>query len=149
MGAGTQPTGYEVIANVFAERFRGEMEARLAPIEAEARTRLDAAAADAAARVDELVARARLEAPAVIGQVLDTVPSVKADARNRSWRTLVQGLIATVIVGVGGAVGQAVAAPGFDITSSAALGTAGTAAGTAAVAALIAYVQRFIQPPKA
>lgn len=138
-------TPYELIAREVEARFRTEFEARIGDVLAEGRAALDSAVADATAHVDEAVTRIVLDAQVSNSE---TVPDAKADAKSRSWRTLVQGLIATVVVGVGGTLGTALVDPNFDIGDITDWKFAGASVGTAAVAAAIAYVQRFVQPPK-
>lgn len=138
-------TPYELIAREVETRFRSEFEARVGELLEDGRVALDNAVADATAHVDEAVTRIVLDAQ-VGGS--ESIPDAKADAKSRSWRTLVQGLIATVVVGVGGTLGTALVDPNFDIGDISDWKFAGASVGTAAVAAVIAYVQRFVQPPK-
>lgn len=135
-------TAYETIAGVVEERFRAEFDRRVSAVIEDGRLAIDAAVRDATAAVDVAVTNAVLDGP------LATPTDVKADARERSWRTLMQGALATVVVGVGGTVGTAIASDSFSLTDWSDWKAAGIAAGTAAVAAGIAYVQRLIQPPK-
>lgn len=95
---------------------------------------------------------------ALTGKAVDQVPDPvtreepvppKPDAKDRAWRTLAQGLVATVLVGLVTAVGTAVAAPGFNVFAGESWQAVGTAAGTAAVMSVLAYVQRLLQPPRA
>jgi O-acetyl-ADP-ribose deacetylase (regulator of RNase III) len=150
MGAGPVSTGNSIADLVIAtvgpqirERAESVVREQVEIVIREGRARLDEEAKNYGALVENAVG-AVLAQPAAPS----TPPSVKADARERSWRTLVQGLIATVIVSVGGGVATAIAEPGFDILSSASLTTAAAAGGTAAIAAILSYVQRLVQPPK-
>jgi len=76
-----------------------------------------------------------------------------ADARNRALRTVLQGIVAVVLVPVGdaviqvlqGALGDAVAGKGFDWHQV--LASALVAAGTAAVMAISAYLHRLKLDP--
>lgn len=72
----------------------------------------------------------------------------KADARNRAWRTLVQGFVATVLVAAVGAFAHAVSADGFDLFSWESWRVAASTGGTAALMAVLAYIQRLVQPPR-
>ncbi|BDB62348.1 hypothetical protein [Rhodococcus sp. RDE2] len=74
--------------------------------------------------------------------------SAKADAKDRAWRTLVQGIVVTVILAVITAFGAAVAAPDFDLLTWDSWKAAATAGGTAAVMAIVAYFQRLLNPPR-
>lgn len=78
----------------------------------------------------------------------DSLPSPKADAKDRAWRTLVQGIVATILLAGSTAVGTALTAPEFDLLTWDSWKAAGAAAGTAVLMAILAYVQRLIQPPK-
>lgn len=135
-------TAYDVIAGVVEERLRAEFDQRVSSVIEDGRARIDAAVRDATAAVDAAVTNAVLDGPPA------SATDVKADARERSWRTLVQGVLATVAVGVGGTVGTAIASDDFSLTDWGDWKAAGIAAGTAAVAAGIAYVQRLVQPPR-
>lgn len=137
-------TAYEVIVREVEARFRAEFDRRVEIIVADGRTAIDRAVTEATSHVGELVTAAVLDGPLSSSPV-----DAKADARERSWRTLVQGALATVVVGVGGTVGTAIASDSFSLTDWSDWKAAGIAAGTAAVAAGIAYVQRLVQPPKA
>lgn len=75
-------------------------------------------------------------------------PAPKADAGDRARRTLLQGLVVTVLVGITTALGTAIADPGFEVFALESWGAAGTAAATAALMSVVAYVQRLIMPPK-
>lgn len=135
-------TVYDIIAREVEKRFRAEFDRRVEVIVADGRTAIDRAVTEATSHVGELVTAAVLDGAS------SSPVDVKADARERSWRTLVQGALATVVVGVGGTVGTAIASDSFSLTDWGDWKAAGIAAGTAAVAAGIAYVQRLIQPPK-
>lgn len=116
----------------------------------EARSRIEAALPDLVAAVVPALVDAALK-----GEPVETVPvpntapvPVKPDAKDRAWRTLAQGLVATVMLSGAGALGQAIAAPGFDLLGWGSWSGALTGAGTAVLMAVLAYVQRLIQPPK-
>lgn len=78
---------------------------------------------------------------------------LKADALNRAWRTVLQGLVVTAAAAAGDAAVQVVqkaltdvvAGHGFDWREVAT--TAAYAAGTAALMALAAYVHRYRVDP--
>lgn len=72
-----------------------------------------------------------------------------ADARNRSIRTLVQGLALDVAI-AGAAAGLAVVETwqGNDVLSAAAWTAAGTAVGKSVLTAGLSYVARLKLPPK-
>lgn len=151
MGAGSGSTGnpiadlvLEKIGPVIRERAEAYVHDAVEAALVEGRARLDAEAKNYGTLVENAVG-AVLERPA---PAPSTGPTAKADARERSWRTLVQGLVATLIVSVGGAAATAIASPGFDILSRESLTTAAAAGGTAAIAAILSYVQRLVQPPK-
>lgn len=135
-------TAYDVIAREVEKRFRAEFDQRVGAVIEDGRLAIDAAVREATAAVDAAVTNAVLDGPPA------SPSDVKADARERSWRTLVQGALATVVVGVGGTVGTAIASDDFSLSDWGDWKAAGIAAGTAAVAAGIAYVQRLVQPPK-
>lgn len=70
---------------------------------------------------------------------------VAADARNRAWRTVLQGLAATVILAaLTAAAGVLQVAVGSQeaVDWSAVAGNAGSAAGVAALMALLSYAHR-------
>ncbi|WP_395705003.1 hypothetical protein [Rhodococcus ruber] len=98
---------------------------------------------DAALRGDDVTATAT---PAVTPT--GPAPAPKDDAKDRARRTLLQGLVVTVLVGITGALGTALADPGFDVFALESWGTAVTAAATAALMSVVAYVQRLVMPPK-
>jgi len=78
---------------------------------------------------------------------------LKADALNRAWRTVLQGVVVTVAAAAGDAAVQvledalrdAVSGGGFDWREVAV--TAAYAAGTAAAMALTAYIHRYRVDP--
>lgn len=108
-------------------------------------------------QVDRALADARAEASAQFAQFLADLETsgpapaapveVKSDARDRAQRTAIQGVVATVVVGVLLAV-AGVIGDGFDFTSGEAWKTVLGAALGAVVAAGTAYVQRLVSPPR-
>ncbi|OZD74903.1 hypothetical protein CH273_25805 [Rhodococcus sp. 05-339-2] len=129
---------------------------------------LEAAGADARARLDETFERIEAEGRAKLDSLFDLgglpmggpvitedgdfdpVGWIKSQARSRALRTLVQGLLAVVLVAAGNAVVQVIAQGSFDIFSWDDWKVVGALAGSAALASGIAYVQnKFgIKPPK-
>lgn len=77
-----------------------------------------------------------------VGTDMDTVVKLKADAKQRSWRTVLQGLGATIVVGVLPLVNSAIA-NGLDKVNWLALEQS---AATAAVMAIISYLMAFMRP---
>lgn len=77
-----------------------------------------------------------------VGTDMDTVVKLKADAKQRSWRTVLQGLGATIVVGVLPLVNSAIA-NGIDKVNWVALEQS---AATAAVMAIISYLMAFMRP---
>ncbi|WP_064257107.1 hypothetical protein [Rhodococcus sp. HS-D2] len=119
-------------------------------IETEARERIDAAVAE----IPQIAIRAAVRAAeqnqtlsvSVEGELMSIDP--KADAKERAWRTFLQGALVTLVLAVGTAFTAALSAPGFDLLTWDSWKTAATAAGVAAMTTVVAYVQRFVQPPK-
>ena len=74
-------------------------------------------------------------------------PSVHADARNRAWRTLVQGLAVDVAAAVVLAVLPSLSGAGFAWTREYWLAVAGLA-GRSAIVAAVSYVARRIKAPQ-
>lgn len=72
--------------------------------------------------------------------------SVSADARNRAWRTLVQGLLVDVGAAVVLAVGPALAGADFAWTPVYWLAVGGLAAKTA-IQTVVSYAARRLVPP--
>lgn len=73
----------------------------------------------------------------------------KADAKDRAWRTLLQGLVATVLVGVTTALGSSLADPTFSFFELGSWTTALGAASAAAAMSGLAYIQRVLESRKA
>lgn len=102
-------------------------------------------------RMDEL-------APALIraateGKPVESVPypstrPAQVDARARAGRTLLGGLVTTVILAVLGALGAAIAAPEFDVFSWGSWAGILQTLATVAVMAVVSFVQRLVSPPK-
>ncbi|WP_206492338.1 hypothetical protein [Rhodococcus sp. KRD162] len=131
-------------------------------------TQLDAAAVDARSRLDatlesiEAEGREKLDTLFDVGGLplnvpvitedgeFDPVGWIKMQARSRALRTLVQGLLAVVVMAVGNVVIQAVTQGTLNVFSWEDWQVVGTLAGSAALASAIAYVQnKFgIKPPK-
>ncbi|MBH0119824.1 hypothetical protein I0Q12_09975 [Rhodococcus sp. CX] len=75
-------------------------------------------------------------------------PPAKADARDRAWRTTVQGAVATVLIAVLLALADLLGTGTLDLATSGAWKAIAGTAGGAALMAVLAYVQRLISPPK-
>ncbi|WP_418345282.1 hypothetical protein [Rhodococcus pyridinivorans] len=112
-------------------------------IQEEAQKRIDAAVKDIPQIAIRSAIRTAEQSQTEAGPV-----DVKADARDRAWRTLVQGFAVTIILAVITAFGTAVTAPEFDLLTWDSWKAAATAAGTAGMISVAAYIQRLIQPPK-
>ncbi|WP_045194763.1 hypothetical protein [Rhodococcus sp. B7740] len=130
---------------------------------------LEAAGADARARLDETFERIEAEGRAKLDSLFDLgglplggpvitedgdfdpVGWIKSQARSRALRTLIQSLLAVVVVAGGNVVIQAVTQGTLNVFSWDDWKVVGTLAGSAAIASVIAYVQnKFgIKPPKA
>lgn len=145
----------DIIARNVIEKVGDEIEARTQAavqavsdrVQLEAQRRIDAAVAD----IPTIAIRAAQQAvpTAVPGElVLDTGADVKVDAKDRAWRTLVQGLIVTVILAVVTAFGTAISSDNFDLATWDSWKAAATAAGTAVMISVTAYIQRLVSPPK-
>jgi len=81
-----------------------------------------------------------------MSQPLPVPPDARTDARNRAFRTFVQGLLVDVTVGVLAAVGPSLASSGFAFTKDYWQLIAALAAKTAVMTA-VAYVSRKLVPP--
>lgn len=101
-------------------------------------------------RMDTLFASIPVKAVITEDGDFDPVGWIKAQAKSRALRTLVQGLLAVVLVAAGNAVTQAIAKGSLDIFSWEDWKVVGALAGSASLAALIAYLQNTfgIKPPK-
>jgi hypothetical protein len=73
-------------------------------------------------------------------------PSATADARNRAWRTFIQGLGVDVALAVTGGVSLAVASPDFAWTRAYWLGV-GLSLAKTTLTTITAYVMRKAAPP--
>jgi len=116
-------------------------------VQVEAERRINAAVAE----IPQIAIRAAEQSAGnpIPGElVLDGGVDARADAKDRAWRTLVQGLFVTVILAVVTAFGTAVAAPDFDLLTWDSWKAAATAAGAAVMISITAYIQRLISPPK-
>ncbi|APE11004.1 hypothetical protein BO226_19190 [Rhodococcus sp. 2G] len=147
----------ELIAREVAGKLGDQIESR---IQEAVKTVSDRVQVEAQRRVDAVVA----EIPQIAIRVADQAASkpvpgelvetgrpgmdAKTDAKDRAWRTLVQGIVVTVILAVITAFGAAVAAPDFDLLTWDSWKAAATAGGTAAVMAIVAYFQRLLNPPR-
>ncbi|MBP2211075.1 lysozyme family protein [Rhodococcus ruber] len=118
----------------------------------EARARIEAALPQLVEAVVPALVEAALRGDRVEDVATPTpttqLPNPKADAKDRARRTLLQGLVATVLVGVTTALGASLSSPDFSVFELASWSTAGTAAVTAALMAVVSYVQRLVLPPK-
>lgn len=122
-------------------------------VQARVQEALNGVQAEVSARIDALVS----EIPAIAAMSAEHQPeqpladpgvSVRTDARNRAWRTLLQGLVVTVFVAATGAFATAVGKDGFDFGEWESWRLAVNAGMTAALMSVVAYVQRFLNPPK-
>jgi hypothetical protein len=75
----------------------------------------------------------------------DYTPPVAADAANRAWRTLVQGLVFDLTAAVAVAAAAAIA-PGIEWTRAYWLAF-GLALAKSAIVAIVSYVARKLVPP--
>ena len=140
----------DIITRQVVEKVGSELESRadavvqavVDRVEQEAWRRIDAAVAD----IPQVAIRTAEQA---LPAQLEVMPlDVKADARDRAWRTLAQGLVVTVLLSIVTAFGTAVGSPTFDMLTWDSWRAAATAGGTAAVMAVAAYIQRLLVPPK-
>lgn len=153
----------DMVSRVVIEHFEGavtQLNAEAAAI----RERADAAIVDAVAKV-EAEGRKRLDdmvsdlpAAPIFGEMqsvdldgFDPVEWIKAQAKSRAWRTLLQGLLAVVFVAVGNVVVQAFTQGTLSVFSWDDWKVVATLAGSATLAAAISYLQNAlgIKPPKA
>ncbi len=152
----------DMVSRVVIEHFEGAV-SQLNAEAAAIRERADTAIAETVAKV-EAEGRQRLDdiisdlPAAPIFQELEPVDLdgfdafewIKAQAKSRAWRTLVQGVLSAVLIAFGTAAIQAVFVPGFDVFAwedwKFALVLGIGAAGTA----LVSYLQNAlgIKPPK-
>ncbi|OZF25189.1 hypothetical protein CH296_28015 [Rhodococcus sp. 14-2496-1d] len=129
---------------------------------------LEAAGADARSRLDDTLEQIRAEGRSKLDELFDVgglplggpvitedgdfdpVGWIKTQARSRALRTLVQSLLAVVVMAVGNVVVQALTQGTLNVFSWDDWKVVGTLAGSAALASGIAYVQnKFgIKPPK-
>jgi hypothetical protein len=73
-------------------------------------------------------------------------PSATADARNRAWRTFLQGLLVDIVLSVVAAASLAVSSPDFAWNGPYLLGV-GLALAKTALTTMAAYVMRKLAPP--
>jgi hypothetical protein len=78
--------------------------------------------------------------------VIPNLPSAEADAKNRAWRTLAQGLLVDVTGSVVLAVGPALAGADFAWTRGY-WAAVGLLAAKTAIQSVVAYVGRKVAPP--
>ena len=106
--------------------------------------------ADGQRRMEELFATIPTAAVITEDGDFDPVGWLKAQAKSRALRTLVQGLLAVVVVAAGNAVIQAFSKGSLDIFSWDDWKVVGALTGTAVIGAIVAYVQNAlnIKPPK-
>ena len=140
----------DLAAQATIERLGPEIVRHLTPVIAEVRTRLESEADLVVRQIRERAeaeAAERIREAAAQIEKTTSVP-VKKDAKDRAWRTSVQGLIATVVVAVLTAFADLLGGDSVDLLSSAGWKVVlGTVAG-AAIMAVSAYVQRILNPPK-
>jgi hypothetical protein len=73
-------------------------------------------------------------------------PSATADARNRAWRTFVQGLLVDIVLAIAGGLSLVLSSPDFAWTG--AYWTAvGLALAKTTLTTIVAYVMRKAAPP--
>ncbi|MGV8875512.1 MAG: hypothetical protein ACOH2Q_23515 [Rhodococcus sp. (in: high G+C Gram-positive bacteria)] len=154
------------VIDIVTRNVAAQFEGAVAQLNAEAtaiRERADTAIAETVARI-ETEGRARLDgviadlpSATVFGELqtvdldgFDAFEWIKAQAKSRAWRTLIQGVLSAVLIAFGTAAMQAVFVPGFDFFAwedwKFALVLGIGAAGTA----LVSYLQNAlgIKPPK-
>ncbi|WP_418346230.1 hypothetical protein [Rhodococcus pyridinivorans] len=148
----------DIITRAVVDKVGPELEKKVQDVVQDVRTRLETEAKEridsAVAEIPQIAIRAAVraaeqtqtEAVPVDGELVAVDP--KADARERAWRTFLQGALVTLALAVGTAFTAALSAPTFDLLAWDSWKTAATAAGVAAMTAVVAYVQRFVQPPK-
>lgn len=145
----------DVIVRRVVEQVTAEATARFESIAAEVRSRAEAVFAgvegEVQRRVDAALDAGRPSvdvAPAEPG--IDPIAWIKAQAKSRALRTLIQGFVSAVVLAFLTALTQGIADPGFDITDASdwkiALGLGLGAIGTA-IASLIQN-KLAIAPPK-
>mgnify|MGYP007004568483 CR=1 FL=1 len=128
-----QQNAIDLIAEEVTQRLRGEFRQHVEGLVTAAKQDADAILADFAARLERV----------------DVSPEApKSDAKDRAWRTLLQGLLATILLAGTGAVADALTSESFDITHVGDWKFAITGAATAVTTAALSYVMRFIQPPR-
>lgn len=159
----------DVVSRVVIEHFEGAV----TQINAEAaaiRERADTAIAESVARI-ETEARARIDsvienlpsAP-IFGEVREAAADVdgfdlddvnpmgwlRAQAKSRAWRTLIQGLLAAVVVAASNVVFQAIRTGSLNVFSWEDWKVVGAVAVTAVLGAVVSYFQNAlnIKPPK-
>lgn len=140
----------DLAARATLERLGPEFRRHIDPILAEIRIQAEL---EAAQMIQDIRQRAEEEAAAKLRDLASSVEKTIAvparkDAKDRAWRTSLQGLIATVVVAALTGFADILAGDGVDLLSGAGWKVVlGTVAG-ATVMAVSAYVQRLVNPPK-
>lgn len=131
----------DIVTERVLERLPGVIEERVAPV-------VDGIVADVERRLTDLISAAAPPIPEFRTEELTpiVIDDPKADARDRARRTLLQGLVATIVVAGILAVAGAFQG-GFDFLDAGAWKTVAGAAVGAMLAAAGSYIQRFIDPP--
>ena len=140
----------DLAARAVLERLGPELRRQFEPIIAEVRIQAELEAANMVSSIRERAeadAAARIREIAAAAEKTLAVPA-KKDAKNRAWRTSLQGLAATVVVAVLTAFADVLGGDSVDLLSGAGWKVVlGTVSG-AAVMAVLSYVQRLVNPPK-
>lgn len=153
----------DMVSRVVIEHFEGAVK-QLNAEAAAIRERADTAIVETVARIE---AEGRERVDSVIGNLpsapifgeplegelvdFDPIGWFKRQARSRAWRTLLQGLLAVVVMAGGNVVIQAVQQGSLNVFSWDDWKVAATLAGSATLAAVFSYLQNAlgIKPPKA
>lgn len=160
----------EMVARIVTPQLIAHFEGAVTQLNAEA----DLVKVRAQQAITDAVARVETEARVRIDDVLSGLPELtevqspfavqegeregfnaidwfRTQAKSRAWRTLVQGLLAVVVVAVGNVVTQVIASGSLNVFSWDDWKLVFALAGSAALAALLSYLQNAlgIKPPKA
>jgi len=129
----------DIITRQVVEKVAAEVDAR---IDAGVKIVTD----EAHRRIDGYLAE--LPRPVEAELVAQEPAPAKVDARNRAWRTTVQGAVATVLVAVLLALAELLGTGTLDLTTGGAWKAIAGTAGGAALMAVLAYIQRLVSPPR-
>ena len=129
----TQKNVVDLVADKVIEDFHTQIEPRIAEV-----------IEDARAAVDQRVTDFLVSVPITAAPPVDH----KTDAKDRAQRTVIQGLVSTVVVAVLLAITGVIGGDGFDIASASDWKAVGGAALGALLTAGVAFVHRLVTPPK-